>query len=701
MTIKKILLLVLLSSLFFVKMLVMGQNNTASDIEVLKKKLSSVQGREKANILLEISYQIQAISNDSATRYAEWALKLSKKLNNDTLIGRSYLYIGQTSMIAGKDSLCFSAFTNAALIFKKINDSAKIANIMTAFGQYYYYKGDFENSYKAYQVALIIYGKLKNPKSFENVILALDGISFIYYDQKDFKNSLLYKHRALKIAEAMDNNGNTVANLYSSIAAVYADWNQNKKALEYYHKAIEINKSTGNKSMLAYSMNNIGITYLHLGYLDTAFFYETRAGKIFEEMNDDIGICASNQSIGEIYQKKKQFNIALKYYQKALVSSEKNGEKSRISSLLMSLGEIYYYMNNMVKAIENCNQSLLIAKSIKNTECIYKNYKLLSDIYSGLNNCNSAFLYYKKYVEKKDSIFNTDIHQQIANIQEKYETDQKEKAIKILKQKEEIQKIDLKRQKIVKNSFLIVAILLLVLASFIFYNFRLKKKANRIIAAEKDRSDKLLMNILPEETAEELKREGSARTRHYDLVSVLFTDFKGFTSIAEKMDPEQLVAELDYCFKAYDMIIEQHHVEKIKTIGDSYMCAGGLPAPNTSNPVDVVKCGIEICRFMRDYKQNRMEQNQPFFEVRIGIHTGPVVSGIVGLKKFAYDIWGDTVNTAARMESSGIPGSVNISGDTYQFIKDHFKCSYRGKIEAKNKGLIDMYLVECCIDGKE
>jgi adenylate cyclase len=697
MKVRKIFLLLLLSSLIFEKMLVMGQNNTASDIEVLKKKLSSVQGREKANILLDISYQIQAFSNDSAIRYAEWALKLSKKLNNDTLIGRSYLYIGQTSMIAGKNSLCFSAFTNAALIFKKINDSAKIANIMTAFGQYYYYLGDYENSYKAYQAALIIYGKLNDPKSFENVILALDGISFIYYDRKDYKNSLFYKHRALKIAEAMDDNGSKVAMLYSGIAAVYADWNQNKKALEYYHKAIEISKSTGNKSMLAYSMNNIGITYRHLGYLDTAFFYEIRAGKIFEDMNDDMGICASNQSIGDIYLKKKQYNTALKYYQKALVSCEKSGEKSRISSLLMSLGETYYYMNNMVKAIENCNRSLLIAKGLRNTEYILGNYKLLSNIFSGLNNCDRAFFYYKKYAEKKDSIFNTDIHQQIANIQEKYETDKKEKAIKILKQKEEIQKIDLKRQKIVKNSFLIVAILLLVLASFIFYNFRLKKKANRIIAAEKDRSEKLLMNILPEETAEELKREGSARTRHYDHVSVLFTDFKGFTSIAEKMDPEQLVAELDYCFKAYDMIIEQHHVEKIKTIGDSYMCAGGLPAPNTTNPVDVVKCGIEICRFMHNYKQSRMEQNQPFFEVRIGIHTGPVVSGIVGLKKFAYDIWGDTVNTAARMESSGIPGSVNISGDTYQFIKDHFKCSYRGKIEAKNKGLIDMYLVECCL----
>ena len=127
------------------------------------------------------------------------------------------------------------------------------------------------------------------------------------------------------------------------------------------------------------------------------------------------------------------------------------------------------------------------------------------------------------------------------------------------------------------------------------------------------------------------------------------------------------------------------------------MCAGGLPLPNSTNPIDVVKCGIDICKFMQEYKQERISQNLPFFEVRIGIHTGPVVSGIVGTKKFAYDIWGDTVNTAARMESSGKPGCVNISGDTFQLVKDYFNCTYRGKVEAKNKGEIDMYFVDSCL----
>jgi len=213
---------------------------------------------------------------------------------------------------------------------------------------------------------------------------------------------------------------------------------------------------------------------------------------------------------------------------------------------------------------------------------------------------------------------------------------------------------------------------------------------------EKERSDELLLNILPSETAEELKRYGKTTPKNYDTVTVLFTDFKGFTAIAEKMSAEELVAELDYCFKNFDNIISKYPIEKIKTIGDAYMCAGGLPVPNETNPFDVVRAGLDIQKFMTDYKDERLKQVKPFFEIRIGIHTGPIVAGIVGIKKFAYDIWGDTVNTASRMESSGEIGKVNVSGTTYEFLKDNtaFNFTFRGKISAKNKGEIEMYFVE-------
>jgi class 3 adenylate cyclase len=211
---------------------------------------------------------------------------------------------------------------------------------------------------------------------------------------------------------------------------------------------------------------------------------------------------------------------------------------------------------------------------------------------------------------------------------------------------------------------------------------------------EKKKSDDLLFNILPLETAEELKRDGKTSPRKFESVTVMFTDFEGFTKRAEQLTPDELVDEIDECFSAFDQIIDKYGIEKIKTIGDSYMCAGGLPVPNSTHPTDVAEAAIEIIHWVDQHMKKRIAANKPFFDVRIGIHTGPVVSGVVGSKKFAFDIWGDTVNTASRMESGGEPGRINISGDTYAQIKDHFKCTHRGKIPAKNKGNIDMYFLE-------
>ncbi len=247
------------------------------------------------------------------------------------------------------------------------------------------------------------------------------------------------------------------------------------------------------------------------------------------------------------------------------------------------------------------------------------------------------------------------------------------------------------------NHVILFVIVFLIVLYFKKENARqeqLLEIKNENLSAEKQKSDNLLLNILPYETAEELKHTGHAKVKSFELVSVLFTDFKGFTALAEKLSPEKLVEEINFCFSAFDHIISKYDIEKIKTIGDSYMCAGGLPEPNKTNPATVVGAALEIKQFMLQYQKEREAKGEPFFEVRIGVHSGPVVAGIVGVKKFAYDIWGDTVNTASRMESSGETGKVNISGVTYELIKDKFECTYRGKLDAKNKGQVDMYFVE-------
>jgi len=219
------------------------------------------------------------------------------------------------------------------------------------------------------------------------------------------------------------------------------------------------------------------------------------------------------------------------------------------------------------------------------------------------------------------------------------------------------------------------------------------KEAEQKLQEEKNKSDQLLLNILPEETAEELKTKGKATPRFYRGVSVLFADIQDFTKLAENLTPDELVHALQSYFSRFDDAVERNFVEKIKTMGDAYMCVGGIPMKNQSHPFDAVLLGLELQRIMKELGFEREESGRRAWQLRIGIHTGPVVAGVVGKQKMTYDIWGDTVNIAKRIESACVPGMVNISSSTYDIVKDFFECENRGKVLAKHKGHIDMYFV--------
>jgi len=219
------------------------------------------------------------------------------------------------------------------------------------------------------------------------------------------------------------------------------------------------------------------------------------------------------------------------------------------------------------------------------------------------------------------------------------------------------------------------------------------ERQKELIQAAKLQSDSLLLNILPDEIAEELKRFGRSYARKHQQVSVLFADIKGFTLVAETLSPEKLVNELDEVFRAFDNIVDKYDMEKIKTIGDAYMCACGLPRSDGENALKAIKTAIDMQQFIHGFGLACRIQNLPVFEIRIGIHTGPVIAGVVGSRKFAYDIWGDTVNIASLMEQHGEVGKINISSSTYSLIRDRYECTSRGKIEVKSKGGIDMYFV--------
>lgn len=562
---------------------------------------------------------------------------------------------------------------------------------------------------------------------------ALKNIGMGYYFKADYLEVLTYWQRSLNTFDSIGEK-NGVANMSSNLGAVHFSQGDDSKAIEYYLKSLKVSEETGDKLRIATALINIGAVYTNkVQTYDMALQYYYRALPLATELEDYEAIGTVAVNMGEIFMKQNISDSALYYFNKSLEAYEIAGSV-KVSYTLNNLGKVYTQQKDYTKAVFvqkqaverarkvdarlEMTQSLVglaktykaqgdltqaisafreaqaIAEEIRSRNELKDVYEGLSGIYSKTGDFKNAYNYQSLYTLMKDTLYNDEMDKKLQSMTLSYEVEKKQGDIDLLTKDNALQELNLQRQRIAIYAAGSTGFLLLLLALGIFNRYKYVRRTKKIIENEKDRSEKLLLNILPVETAQELKEKGFATPKHYDVVSVLFTDFKGFTKIAEKLTAQELIEELNYCFFEFDKIIDKHNLEKIKTIGDAYMCAGGIPVANKSNPVDIVRAGLEIKEFMEKLRSDREKQGKDYWELRIGIHTGEVVAGVVGKNKFAYDIWGDAVNTASRMESSGIPGQVNISGTTYEYIKEHFVCTHRGKIQAKNKGEIDMYIVE-------
>ena len=269
------------------------------------------------------------------------------------------------------------------------------------------------------------------------------------------------------------------------------------------------------------------------------------------------------------------------------------------------------------------------------------------------------------------------------------------------RQKYEASQTALEAQKKRENGMGLAALAVLGLILSVLYYLRQRTnrrtrgemaEKNAMIEEKRRRSEQLLLNILPPAVAAELTVRNKVAARRYEHATVMFIDFVGFTKTAELLQPEELIADLDYCFSRFDDLIGRNRIEKIKTVGDAYICASGLSDRN-ERPTDMIRAALQIQGFLKKLQEKRIQEGRPYFEARIGIHFGPVVAGVVGTKKFAYDIWGDTVNTAARLEEACEAGRINVSGAAREVVLDEFQWEYRGKVAAKNKGEMEMYYV--------
>ncbi len=458
---------------------------------------------------------------------------------------------------------------------------------------------------------------------------------------------------------------------YGTIADVYSEMGNTANAEIYYEKSIQLLRKTNNPIPLATILLNAGDEYFNSKKFKKALQYFEESGQLFEKANYLLGTAYNLGNIGMVYAEKGNDNLAKENINRAIEILEDSEDYYAISEYLTYMADIYHKQGKITTAVEYSQRSLDLAQNQGLKKQLSETNLQLSEFYEALGNPEASLNHYKAHITFRDSILNLEIIQKNAALRNNHEISQRQA------------KLDLANQQ-KRNQLIILGFTGFLLLSVFWYY--------RTISKEKKRSEKLLLNILPEETALELKQNGKVQAKKFDSVTVLFTDFKGFTSYAEGLSPEELVETVDFYFSEFDKIMDKYGLEKIKTIGDAYMSAGGLHGDKQNHVHKMIMAAFEIVEFVKNHK-SKSSGNHAKFDIRVGINTGPVVAGVVGTHKFAYDIWGDTVNIASRMESNSEPGKINISDNTYELIKEEFDCEFRGELEAKNRGQLKMYFV--------
>lgn len=604
---------------------------------------SAAHGQKKdtatVNALIDESKSLVGTDSAKAISLAQQAKEMASELDYPNGEAYALKYIGMVYYMKGKFGEALDFWNQSLEVFESMNDEVGISNMLNNISAVYLNQGadakGLEYSLRSLQIAEKINDTLR-------IISALSNIGGIYYNKKD-PVALTYYLKALPLVES---NSMTAAYVLiaGNIGEIYVDMNEHAKALEYFQKSI---KAAGTDHSPAFSVNGIGKLYLKEGKLSEALKSHNNALEIAKKFDDNLQVVRGLRGIADVYMKQGNVSLALDYYEQAKTIAE------GMDDIKVELKDLYQEM---------------------------------ATAYSQNKDFTRAFLYKSLYANIKDTLYDIETKKKLNQLQFDIELSKKESEISLAD-------VRLKRQKFAQWALIIGLGLVLMITLLIFRSYRVKTKTNKILDKQKDEIEGLLLNILPSEVAKELRVNGTATPRNYESVSVMFTDFKGFTTIADKKNPRDLVEELNACFMVFDNIIEKNGLEKIKTIGDSYMCAGGIPTPQEDHIFRMIKASLEIRDYMAQNNLQRTTMGLEPWYLRIGIHSGPIVAGVVGKKKYAYDIWGSTVNIASRMESNGEPGKVNISSAVYEMIKDHFDCIYRGKIFAKNVGEIDMYFV--------
>jgi len=580
---------------------------------------------------------------------------------------------------------------------KSINDTVRI-DAMNDLAEYYgRILGQFDSSLAWSQQAEALAMRV-NYKHGLSIATSLSGSNYLFLGYAS--EAQKYFFRALKIAEKTKDK-KALASIQNFLGMLYLGQGKYRDAIECYRKTLHFAQEIGDKKFIFYSHTNIGETYLRQEQYQSALESFFQALRLKDEFNDNVALANLFYLMGTVYSRLNQYTVAEEYCLRAHNLAEKAGAAREETGVFTTLAMIYSAEGKYSQAITAALRAIALADSIKLGSGLVGEkgdaLKTLFAVYDTLGNHKEAFAYYKQYIAIRDSLQNGDAIIATNRLKEEYEN---EKKAKLLQTEQE-------RAELLRGIFF-VGFAMVVLAALVLGRLYQQKKnandeilrqqriledqtyeiglANTALQQAHEKSESLLLNILPAPIAHRLKSGERAIADHYDSVTVLFADIVGFTKLSQTVSARDLVEGLNGIFGEFDALAAKHGLEKIKTIGDAYMVAGGLPERSPDHAERVARFALAM----------KHEMNSPsaanklggHVQVRIGIHTGEAVAGVIGTSKFSYDIWGDTVNTASRMESHGEAGKIHVSEEVYEVLKDKFVFEMRGEMEIKGKGVM-------------
>ena len=609
----------------------------AGDTAVLARKASGLFHKGKS---------LERSARDSAIIWYRKSIAQYEAIGRERAAAgvRSHLYgplMGQ-----GDARAAIGEMRSYLLVFEELHDTMEMASGRLRIGQAYSYLGDQSRALDEYLIALRLAHHV-GEAALEAACMAYIGA--IYEEQGQLDTALVYYQRAIPIGKAGPFKLNYTVSV-CSIMKILSARGKNAEALRMGEEIVAAED------------------------LESSPFYASNLYSVLGTIHRELGHDEQALHFGEL----------------ALSAAEQYGFPQNTINALTELGRTLHEHGKNERALKHAMRARALCDAGDTPLADRAEVAdLLSDIHESLGSTDKALSYYREFVALNDSIKGEKVRKKLALMDlRKQETADSLRAAKALQAQAHEHNKEMDAESGRKRLFMYGGLGVFLLAGGLWWRLSRTRR-------DKKRSEEILYNVLPEEVAKEIKETGAAKSREFDQVSVLFTDFKGFTELSATMPRQELMAEIDACFMVFDEMSHRHGVEKIKTIGDAYMAAAGLKGVAMEAAVNTVRAACEMQHFIEARYADRNAQGLAAFRMRVGIHTGPVVAGIVGVKKFQYDIWGDTVNTASRMESSGAVGHVNISEATYALVKDvpGLRFTPRGKVQAKGKGEMEMYFV--------